>query len=172
MMENQKRATVWIVIAVLAGLLLGCLGGTLFGGLGGYALGRSSAPTPFTPPLREFRIEPTPGLPAPPEPVRPDTPATPAAPLLQGVALITQVVPDSPAESAGIQVGDMITAVDGMSLEEASLAELIGEHRPGDMITLSIWRAGRERELTVELGEHPERSGVAWIGVYYHEVQR
>lgn len=171
-MENQKQTTVWIIVAALVGLLLGCLGGALAGGLGGYALARSTAPTPIPLLPREFRIEPTPVLPTPPERIRPDILATPAAPLFRGGALVTQVVPGSPAERTGIQVGDMITAVDGVSLEEASLAELIGRYRPGDTVTLAIWRAGRDLEISVTLAEHPDRSGVAWIGVYYHEVQR
>ncbi len=168
-METKNRATVWIVVAALAGLLFGCLGGTLAGGGIGFVLGRESAPTPVQAPF-QFRIEPTPFL---PEPERPDlepTPTTPGRPVLLGVAVVTQVVPDSPAERAGIQVGDMITALDGVTLVDASLAELVAGYRPGDVVTLTLLRGGREMDLNVTLGAHPEKGDAAWIGVYYQEM--
>jgi S1-C subfamily serine protease len=84
-------------------------------------------------------------------------------------ALIVEVEPDSPADEVGLQEGDVIVAVDGQDLDvENSLADLIAEYEPGDTVTLTVERAGEEsRELDVELGEHPEEEGVAFLGVRY-----
>jgi predicted metalloprotease with PDZ domain len=78
-------------------------------------------------------------------------------------------MPDSPAEQAGLQVGDQITAVDGQEPDaENDLAGLIAPHGPGDMVTLELQQPGEEsREVTVELGEHPEEEGKAYLGVRY-----
>ncbi len=165
-MESKNQATLWIVIAALLGLLFGCMGGALAGGLAGYTLGRKPAPATAPRPY-EFRLEPTPLIPEPrPSPL----PTLPEVPLLQGAALVTQVIPQSPAEQAGIQVGDMIMAVDEVSLEEAPLADLIARYQPGDVVTLTLWRAARQLRIEVELGEHPEKSGAPWLGIYYHEM--
>jgi len=83
--------------------------------------------------------------------------------------LIIEVVPDSPAEDAGLETGDFITAVDGQELdEENDLADLIGGYAPGDTVTLEIGNPGEEtREVSVELGEHPEDAGLAYLGVQH-----
>ena len=84
-------------------------------------------------------------------------------------AVIVEVMPDSPAEEAGLGEGDVIVAVDGQELGvECALADLLSEHEPGDTVTLEIERPGEEpRELSLELGEHPEEEDVAYLGVRY-----
>jgi S1-C subfamily serine protease len=84
-------------------------------------------------------------------------------------ALIIEVTPDSPAEQAGLQVGDHIAAVEGQKVDaENDLAALIATRRAGDTVTVEIARPGEEsREVTVELGEHPEEGGKAYLGVRY-----
>jgi S1-C subfamily serine protease len=88
-------------------------------------------------------------------------------------ALISDVVPNGPADEAGLKGsdgeqefqgaqistgGDVIVAVDGKRLEhESDLAELISRQRPGDTVTLEILREGRAEEIQVELAERPER---------------
>jgi S1-C subfamily serine protease len=94
-----------------------------------------------------------------------ELPITPEDP----TATITRVVPDSPADQAGLESGDRVVAVDGRELDtEHDLADLITALEPGDTVTLEIERSEEERvEVTVELGEHPEREGVAYLGVEY-----
>lgn len=71
-------------------------------------------------------------------------------------AYIRRVVPDSAAEGAGLRVGDVIVAIDGEPVDAgADVAAEIRAHRPGDEITLTYVRDGRERKVTVELGERP-----------------
>ena len=91
-------------------------------------------------------------------------------------ATIVDVEPDSPADLAGLQAGDVIVAVDGQALDpegEPDLAEVIAAHEPGDTVTLEVSRPGEEsREVAVELGEHPEpeKEGVAYLGVRYRSL--
>lgn len=84
-------------------------------------------------------------------------------------ALIIEVVPDSPAEQAGLQEGDTIVAVDGQELNaDNELAKVIADYGPGDTVALEVERPEEEsREVDVELGEHPEREGAAYLGVRY-----
>jgi len=78
-------------------------------------------------------------------------------------------MPDSPAEEASLQEGDVVGAVDGQEIDvENTLADLIAGYEPGDIVTLEVAHPGEEpREVTVELGEHPEEEGAAYLGVRY-----
>lgn len=61
----------------------------------------------------------------------------------------------SPADKAGIQEDDIITAVNGEELTESvALAEAISVYRPGETITLTILRDGELVDLDVELEEY------------------
>jgi len=85
-------------------------------------------------------------------------------------AVIVEVMPDSPAEKAGLQKGDVIVAVDGQKLDaENNLADLIAKYKPGDTVTLEIERPDDKEpfEVTVKLGEHPDKEGAAYLGVRY-----
>ena len=85
-------------------------------------------------------------------------------------AVIVEVMPDSPAEKAGLQKGDVIVAVDGQKLDaENNLADLIAKYKPGDTVTLEIERPDDKEpfEVTVKLGEHPDKGGAAYLGVRY-----
>jgi S1-C subfamily serine protease len=84
-------------------------------------------------------------------------------------ASIVEVLPDSPAEDAGLEAGDVILAVDGQELDsEHALADLIASYEPGDTVTLEVKRPGEEpNDVTVQLGEHPENEDVAHLGVRY-----
>jgi S1-C subfamily serine protease len=88
-------------------------------------------------------------------------------------ATITDVVPDTPADRAGLQEGDVIVAVDEQELDlENSLADAIAAYEPGDTVTLQVERPGEEpREVTVELGEHPDEDGTAYLGVHYQSFR-
>jgi S1-C subfamily serine protease len=89
-------------------------------------------------------------------------------------ALIAEVVPDSPADDAGLEGGDqeirfqgaqvtvggdVIVAVEGEELvAEADLARMISELSPEDTITLEVVRDGNTDEVEVTLGERPEQT--------------
>jgi S1-C subfamily serine protease len=89
-------------------------------------------------------------------------------------AVIVEVMPDTPGEEAGLQEGDVIVAIDGQELDaENNLADLIAEYEPGDAVTLEIERPDEEPfEVRVELGEHPDKEGAAYLGVRYGSFPR
>ena len=62
------------------------------------------------------------------------------------------VVPGGPADQAGIQPGDVITAIDGQPVADAEeLIVAIRTHSPGDTVTLTIKRDGQESDVSVTL---------------------
>ena len=76
--------------------------------------------------------------------------------LPQGAA-VAEVVADSPAEQSGLQVNDIITAVNGIHCVSVSdVGAQIKGLQVGDSITLTVWRDGEEFELTVALVEQNE----------------
>ena len=71
-------------------------------------------------------------------------------------ALVQRLTPKGPAEGAGLLAGDVITAVDGKTVGySGQLQQRIAEHRPGERVTLTIYRNQEVRELDVRLGEAP-----------------
>ena len=68
------------------------------------------------------------------------------------------VFPNSPADTAGLQAGDVIVAIDGATVDgDRDLAEHILPHQPGDTITLSLLRGGDTIDVDVKLGTLPEQ---------------
>jgi 2-alkenal reductase len=72
-------------------------------------------------------------------------------------ALVSEVQPDQPAAKAGLQNGDIITAVDGQKLgSDISLRGVLLQHAPGDNITLEVLRDGKTQTFNVTLAARPE----------------
>ena len=72
-------------------------------------------------------------------------------------ALITGVVPDSPADEAGLRVGDLVTAFDGRTIQSfADLGAAVRGAAPGDTVTLAVTRQGEETTIPVTLGERTD----------------
>jgi S1-C subfamily serine protease len=66
------------------------------------------------------------------------------------------VVPGSPAEAAGLQTGDIITAIDDQTIgADTDLPTIILPHSPGDTIILRVLRGSSVQEIEVTLGELP-----------------
>jgi len=62
----------------------------------------------------------------------------------------------TPAESAGLQAGDVVTAIDGQTVENADdLTAKISAHQPGDKVTLTVTRNGATKSIVVTLGTRP-----------------
>jgi serine protease Do len=67
-------------------------------------------------------------------------------------AVVTETTKGSPADKAGIKSGDVITAVDGDSVDGArALSRMIGGKAPGTSVEVTIWRDNAEQKLTVKL---------------------
>ena len=74
-------------------------------------------------------------------------------PRAQG-ALVARVESGSPAEKAGVEAGDIITAFNGRAIEKSGdLPRLVGSTKPGSKATLTVLRKGSKRELPVVIAE-------------------
>ena len=63
------------------------------------------------------------------------------------------VISGSPAEKAGLQNKDIITAINGVKIGAAgSVSSLIGEYKPGDTVQFTVVREGKEIAINVTLG--------------------
>ena len=85
-------------------------------------------------------------------------------------AVIVAVERGSPAEEAGLQVGDLIVAVGSQAVgPEGDLAELIAQYEPGDRLTLQVQgEDGVEPyAVRVTLGEDSDEAGAPYLGVRY-----
>lgn len=68
---------------------------------------------------------------------------------------VAQVVAGSAADAAGLQVGDLILAVDDVEISSnETLSNAIAAYNAGDTATLSIQRDGEKREVSVTFGEY------------------
>lgn len=69
-------------------------------------------------------------------------------------AAVASVTEGSPAEKAGLQANDIITAVDGKEISgKSDLSSVISDHEVGDTLTLTVYRQGQTLTVTVEIGE-------------------
>ncbi|MFO7774440.1 MAG: PDZ domain-containing protein [Candidatus Hydrogenedentota bacterium] len=74
---------------------------------------------------------------------------------------VTRVLPETTAEEAGLEVGDVILAVDGQRLTASQpedyeeLPSLIRQYRESDEVELTVMRDGEEQSIPVELQLSP-----------------
>ncbi|MFN2300890.1 MAG: Do family serine endopeptidase [Gammaproteobacteria bacterium] len=79
-------------------------------------------------------------------------------------ALVTRVVPGSPAERAGVRVGDVILEFDGRAVERsATLPQLVGSGRGNRTVAIRVLREGRDRVMQVAVDELPRREPVVRV---------
>ena len=68
-------------------------------------------------------------------------------------AAVQAVEENGPAAQAGLQRGDVITAVDGQSMTSSELVSFVGQASVGQQIVFSVYRQGEALEITVDVGE-------------------
>jgi S1-C subfamily serine protease len=89
-------------------------------------------------------------------------------------AWVQEIVPHGPADKAGLHAGssptrfqarsvipggDIIKAVDGKALgDEADLSVALASHKPGDEVTLRVYRDGTPRNIVVTLAARPQQA--------------
>lgn len=130
---------VWIVLGILGALVLaGGIAGAVLLVTRGLALARMVVATPSLPT------------------------ATPRPSSEEGLVIVA-VEPGSPAAQAGLQRGDILLSVDGQSVNTlADLRAVLGRHRPGETVTVTVRRGESTRAFSITLGE---RNGRAYLGV-------
>ncbi len=83
--------------------------------------------------------------------------------------MVSKVVDDSPASRAGVQVGDVISGVDGETVSSGgALARAIGGHQDGEAVILEVWRDGSLETLTATLEERAGHHRAHAIRVHRH----
>ena len=69
-------------------------------------------------------------------------------------ALVRGVESGAPAEKAGIEAGDIITKFDGKPIDKASdLPRMVGNVKPGTQVTVTVFRRGASKDLSVTIVE-------------------
>jgi serine protease Do len=77
-------------------------------------------------------------------------------------ALIASVTPNSPASRAGLKEGDVVTAVNGQTVETGSdLQVAVSEVAPGTRIQLDVERNGQSQKMELTVGEYHKDQEVA-----------
>ncbi len=77
-------------------------------------------------------------------------------------AIIGKLTKNAPAEKSGMQIGDLILEVDGAKVKDSrDLARKIAALAPNSKTDLTIFRDGREQNLSVKLGRFPGSKSLA-----------
>jgi serine protease Do len=80
-------------------------------------------------------------------------------------ALVATVAPNSGAAKAGLKSGDVITKVNGEAIQEpGTLSSRVGLARPGDKVTLEVWRDKKLETVVATLGASTDKLEVAKNG--------
>jgi len=74
-----------------------------------------------------------------------------------GVAIVRDVIPQSPADRAGVRRGDEVVRLNGHAATEDAVDDLREGLKPGDSVRLTLRRDGREEQRTIVAAERPER---------------
>ncbi|MCB9502132.1 MAG: PDZ domain-containing protein [Deferribacteres bacterium] len=79
--------------------------------------------------------------------------------------LITSVMPESPAEKAGLMEEDVITQFDGLSVEiSKQFSDMVAKCTPGKLVEIVVLRSGKTMHLQVEIGGNKKEKQLAFIG--------
>jgi serine protease Do len=80
-------------------------------------------------------------------------------------AVVTQVEADTPAEKAGLKVGDVITGLDGKEVTDAGQLQVeVGQKQPGTTIHLEVMRNGKGQTIPVTLEVMGSRDNTREMG--------
>jgi serine protease Do len=71
-------------------------------------------------------------------------------------ALVRSVEGNAPAAQGGVEAGDIITKFDGKTIERSTdLPRIVGATKPGTKSTITVYRRGQNRDLTLTVAEVP-----------------
>ena len=94
-----------------------------------------------------------------------------------GHVVLGEVFKGSPAEAAGLEVGDALLVLNGIAYtdeNEKALMKAYKEMRPGGEMTFDIERDGQRLEIVVTIGEIPDYIVAQWVGKHmleYHPAE-
>jgi len=77
-------------------------------------------------------------------------------------ALVAEVTKDGPADQAGLERGDIITSFNGTPVKDSrELPTLVAQTPVGEKVDVTVLRGGKEKTVTVKLGQLPETQAEA-----------
>lgn len=86
--------------------------------------------------------------------------------------MVGKLVDESPAFRAGLEVGDIVTAVDGEPVAFSSaLARAIRGHEDGETVVLEVWRDGQMQKISATLEERERRVEISSAADGGHEAR-
>ncbi len=89
------------------------------------------------------------------------------SPLLQPSGVLVSGVLENGPSYGILQKGDVITAMDGTHIKTLDqFIEFMNTTKPGQTITLTVLRDGKTINVNVKLGNHPEKPGKGYLGIY------
>jgi predicted metalloprotease with PDZ domain len=68
---------------------------------------------------------------------------------------ISSIADGSPAQSAGLDRGDVITAINGRSVDATNYVQALAAAKPGDNVTFTVSRLGAQRDVAVRAAVDP-----------------
>jgi S1-C subfamily serine protease len=89
-----------------------------------------------------------------------------------GALKISNVVPESPAEKAGLRAGDVLVSANGVryaSATDEEMGKVSEAFKPGNTITYAVLHAGHEKTVQVKLAEMPDRVRAQILGAHMME---
>ena len=92
--------------------------------------------------------------------------------LEDGTMKVRRVVEESPAEAAGLRVGDVLVAAQGVDYRTATeedWAQVMKHWGPGQNVSYKIERDGKARMIDLKLGEMPDQVRAAILGAHMIE---
>ena len=90
------------------------------------------------------------------------------APGMRAGVFVSEVTADGPAAKAGIAARDVITKVAAAPVNDPQqVVDAVARHAPGDTLALTVYSmaGGKEKDLTVTLGQSPTDASKAWLGI-------
>lgn len=77
-------------------------------------------------------------------------------------ALVGEVFPNEPADKAGVKPGDIIIRINNRNIKDTSdLLRTVAQIAPGEKASVTVWRNGKEKTLSLVLGERGNPGAVA-----------
>ncbi|MBD2704226.1 M61 family metallopeptidase [Spirosoma sp. BT702] len=74
----------------------------------------------------------------------------------QGLIITASTVRDTPLYKAGLDIDDVVTSVDGQAVSKsADMANILSQHKPGDVIQVAYLHRGEAKTASVTLAENP-----------------
>jgi serine protease Do len=77
--------------------------------------------------------------------------------MAEAMGLVAEVIEGGPAEKAGLQSGDVVTALDGRAIADANdLMNRVAQVKPGTTVELTLWRDGKQTRAKAKVAEREE----------------